>query len=378
MNIHPIFTDEHRLIRDTVRKFVDHEIVPHVEEWERTTFPNELFRKMGKLGLLGLTKPVEYGGQGGDCASGIAMAEELARANCAGLAMGISVHTDMAMPPILAFGSDQQKRDWVIPAILGERILCLGITEPGAGSDVSAARTHARRDGDDYVINGSKTFITNGSRADGMLLLARTDGDDGARHHTLFLVDLHSPGVVREKPLNKTGLHASDTTPIAFQDVRVPSSAVLGEIGQGFRHIMWELQGERLTAAAYCIGAAEWCIEKTRSYAQDREAFGRPISKHQVIAHKLAEMAVGLEAAKQLVYSAAWRISQGDYPVREISIAKLFSTRIACNIADECMQIHGGVGYTKEFGIERVWRDMRIFRIAGGTDEIMLEIISRY
>lgn len=374
-----IFTDEHQALRDSIRAFVDKEITPHVDEWEETTFPDSVFTRMGELGLLGLDKPEEYGGQGGDYYTSLVLAEELARGGSGGLAMGVAVHTDMAMPPILAFGSEEQKEEWLRPAIQGEKILCLGITEPDAGSDVSAIRTRAvyDPDRDEYVINGSKTYITNGHRADLIVLVTKTDPEAGYDGFSLFLVPMDSPGVVREQRLEKLGMHASDTALLSFQDVRVPASAMLGEKGKGFYHIMWELQGERLIGAAGCVAAAQRVFEKTLEYAKEREAFGRPIGNFQVIRHKFAEMATDIEAARQLTYMTAYRFQNGEYPVREISMAKLYSARMACQVADECIQIHGGAGYMKEYGVERVWRDMRLNRIGAGTDEIMLDLIGR-
>ena len=318
-----------------------------------------------------------YGGQGGDYYTALVLAEEIGNANSGGLAMGVAVQTDMAMPPILAFGTEEQKREWAEPAIKGEKILCLGITEPDAGSDVSGIKTRAVKDGDDYVINGSKTYITNGHRADVIVLVTKTDPDAGYDGFTLFLVPMDSPGVIREQKLVKLGMHASDTALLAFQDVRVPASAVLGQVGKGFYHIMWELQGERLIGAAGCVAGAQKCFEKTLQYAHERKAFGREIGKFQVIRHKFAEMATKIESARQMVYVTAWRFNNGEYPVREISMAKLHAARIACEVADECIQIHGGAGYMREYGVERVWRDMRLNRIGAGTDEIMLDVIGR-
>jgi alkylation response protein AidB-like acyl-CoA dehydrogenase len=332
---------------------------------------------MGELGFLGLDKPVEYGGQGGDYYASLVLAEEITNANSGGLAMGLAVQTDMAMPPILKFGTEEQKQEWAAPAIAGEKILCLGITEPDAGSDVSGIKTRAVRDGDEYVINGSKTYITNGHRAHVIVLVTKTDPDAGYDGFTLFLVPMDSPGVIREKRLEKLGMHASDTALLAFQDVRVPASAVLGQEGKGFYNIMWELQGERLIGAAGCVAGAQKCFERTLQYAHDRKAFGREIGKFQVIRHKFAEMATKIESARQMVYVTAWRFQNGEYPVREISMAKLHAARIACEVADECIQIHGGAGYMKEYGVERVWRDMRLNRIGAGTDEIMLDVIGR-
>jgi alkylation response protein AidB-like acyl-CoA dehydrogenase len=305
------------------------------------------------------------------------LAEEIVHARCGGLAMGVAVHTDMAMPPILAFGSEEQKQEWLVPAIRGEKILCLGISEPDAGSDVAGIKTRATRDGEEYVINGSKTFITNGHRADVIVLMTKTDPDAGYDGFTLFLVPMEAPGVIREKRLEKLGMHASDTALLAFQDVRVPASAALGEVGKGFYHIMWELQGERLIGAAGAVAGAQAAFDRTLQYATERTAFGRPIGRFQAIRHKFAEMATKIETARQLVYTTAWRFQNGEYPVREISMAKLYASRIAVEVADECIQIHGGNGYMKEYGIERVWRDLRLNRIGAGTDEIMLEVIGR-
>ena len=374
---HFIFTDDHEQLRESIRRFVIKELQPHAEEWEETTFPDWVFERMGELGFLGLDKPEEYGGQGGDYYTSLVLAEELVHAHCGGLGMGIAVQTDMAMPPILAFGTEEQKQRWVAPAIQGKAILCIGITEPDAGSDVAGIKTRAIRDGDEYVINGSKTFITNGHRAHAIVLVTKTDPDAGYDGFTLFLVPMDTPGVVREKRLQKLGMHASDTALLAFQDVRVPDSAVLGEPGKGFYHIMWELQGERLIGAAGCVAGAQHVFDRTLQYAQERTAFGRPISKFQVTRHKFAEMATKLEAARSLNYTTAWRFANGEYPVREISMAKLYASRMACEVTDECLQIHGGAGYMREYGIERVWRDARLNRIGAGTDEIMLDVIGR-
>jgi alkylation response protein AidB-like acyl-CoA dehydrogenase len=418
---HFIFTDEHEQLRESIRRFVIKELQPHAEEWEETTFPDWVFERMGELGLLGLDKPERYGGQGGDYYTSLVLAEEMAHAHCGGLAMGVAVQTDMAIPPILAFGTEEQKQQWAAPAIKGTKILCLGITEPDAGSDVAGIETRAVRDEatGDYVINGSKTYITNGHRAHAIVLVTKTGegGTDFARRttrtasdqavgrlervpekrgrmptgtqaqadaersrhegFTLFLVAMDTPGVIREKRLRKLGMHASDTALLAFQDVHVPASAVLGQIGKGFYHIMWELQGERLIGAAGAVAGAQQVFDRTLEYAKQRQAFGRAIGHFQVTRHKFAEMATKIETARQLVYSTAWRFRNGEYPVREITMAKLYASRIAVEVADECIQIHGGAGYMQEYGIERSWRDLRLNRIGAGTDEIMLEVIGR-
>jgi alkylation response protein AidB-like acyl-CoA dehydrogenase len=386
---HFIFTEEHEQLRESIRRFVVKELQPHADEWEETTFPDWVFERMGELGLLGLDKPEQYGGQGGDYYSSLVLAEELAHAHCGGLAMGVAVQTDMALPPILAFGTEAQKQQWAAPAIRGQAILCLGITEPDAGSDVAGIKTRAVRDGDEYVINGSKTYITNGHRAHAIVLVTRTDPEAGRSENaddvaeptgagfTLFLVPMDLPGVIREKRLQKLGMHASDTALLAFSDVRVPVSAVLGQAGQGFYHIMWELQGERLIGAAGAVAGAQQVFDRTLEYAKHRTAFGRVIGRFQVTRHKFAEMATKIETARQMVYTTAWRFANGEYPVREITMAKLYASRIAVEVADECIQIHGGAGYMKEYGIERSWRDLRLNRIGAGTDEIMLEVIGR-
>jgi citronellyl-CoA dehydrogenase len=297
--------------------------------------------------------------------------------------MGFAVQTDMVLPPIHLLGTEEQKQRYLVPGIKGEKIGCLGITEPGAGSDVAGIRTKAVKDGDEYLISGSKTFITNGARADFILLVAKTDPE--ARHEgiTLFLVDLRDedgslvPGFEVARKLEKMGMHASDTAELSFEEVRVPSENVLGEIGKGFYHISWELQGERMVAAAGSVAGAERMFERTLEYAKEREAFGRPIGKFQAIRHKFAEMATKIEAAKQFNYVVAWRYANGEYPVREITEVKLFTSRIGCEVADECVQILGGYGYMKEYEIERAYRDVRLNRIGAGTDEIMLDIIGR-
>jgi alkylation response protein AidB-like acyl-CoA dehydrogenase len=301
----------------------------------------------------------------------------MAKCNSGGVAMGVAVHTDMATPPVFLFGTEEQKQRYLVPAIKGEKISCLGITEPDAGSDVAGIKTRAVRDGDDYVINGSKTFITNGHRANFIVLVTKTDPDGGYDGFSLFLVDMDSAGVIREKRLEKLGMHSSDTALLAFQDVRVPAENLLGELGKGFYHIMWELQGERLIGAAGCVAGAQRSFDKTLQYALERKAFGREIGKFQAIRHKFAEMATKIETARQMVYTTAWRFQNGEYPVREISIAKLYAARVAVEVADECIQIHGGAGYMKEVGIERAWRDARLNRIGAGTDEIMLDVIGR-
>ena len=374
---HFIFTEEHEALRESIASFVAKELRPHAEEWEETTFPDSVFTRMGELGFLGLSYPEEYGGQGGDYYASLVLAEELAKADCGGLGMGIAVHTDMATPPIHLFGTEEQKQRYLVPSIRGEKISCLGITEPDAGSDVSGLKTRAVRDGEEWVINGSKTYITNGTRADFIVLVTKTDLEAGYDGFTLFIVDTDAPGFTVEGRLEKLGMHASDTALLALSEVRVPADALLGQEGKGFYHIMWELQGERLIGAAGAVAGAQRCFERTLEFTKEREAFGRPIGKFQVNRHKVAEMATKIESARQMVYTTAWRFQNGEYPVREISMAKLHASRIAVEVADQCIQLHGGAGYMKEYGIERAWRDLRLNRIGAGTDEVMLDVIGR-
>jgi alkylation response protein AidB-like acyl-CoA dehydrogenase len=380
---HFIFTDEHEALRESMRSWVLKELTPHRFEWEEEGWPDSVVQRAGELGFIGLCFPEEYGGQGGDYFYSLVRAECMSYSGCGGLNMGMAVHTDMATPPIHLLGTEDLKQRYLVPSIKGEKISSLGITEPGAGSDVAGIRTTARRDGDEYVVNGSKIFITNGARADFIVLVTKTDPDKGHDGITLFVVDLKDengdpvPGFSVSRKLEKMGMHASDTAELAFEDVRVPAENMLGEEGKGFYHISWELQGERLVGAIGCVSGAERVFERTLDYAKEREAFGRPIGRFQAIRHKFAEMSTQIEAAKQFVYTTAWRFGNGEYPVREISQAKLFASRLICDVADECIQIHGGYGYMKEYEVERAYRDARLNRIGAGTDEIMLEVIGR-
>ncbi len=380
---HFLFTDEHLDLRESMSSWVKKEMYPHRNEWEESYWPTEVMRRAGELGYLGLCFPEQYGGQGGDYFYSLVRAECMSYSGSGGTNMGFAVQTDMVLPPVHLLGTEEQKQRYLVPGIKGERIGSLGITEPGAGSDVAGIRTTAIRDGDEYVISGAKTFITNGPRADFCVLVTKTDPDKRHDGITLFLVDLRDedgelvPGFTVSRELEKMGMHASDTGELAFEDMRVPADAVLGEIGKGFYHISWELQGERLVAAAGCYAAAERMFEKTLAYAQEREAFGRSIGKFQVIRHKFADMATKIEAAKQMTHATAWRFANGEYPVREITMAKLYATRVCHEVADECVQIHGGYGYMKEYEIERAYRDQRLNRIGAGTDEIMLDVIGR-
>lgn len=371
------FTDAHEELRLHIRRFLEKEVQPHLEEWEEKTFPDSIMQRFGELGFLGLRYPPEYGGQGGDYFSAIVLSEEMARAGCGGLGMAVAVQAEMATPPVYKFGTEEQKRRWLVPAISGEAIAALAITEPNAGSDVANIETTARRYGDEYVINGRKIFITNGARCTWALVVTRTDREAGHGGFALFVVEQGTPGFEVARTLKKLGMHSSDTAELVFDDCRVPAANMIGEDGKGFQNLMWELQGERLIAAVGAVAGAQRTFEYAMEYAQNRNAFGRPIAKFQVIKHKLVDMGTQIAAIRAFVYETAKRWDAGEYPVREISQAKLLATKLAVDVADEAIQILGGHGYMQEFPVERAWRDARLARIGAGTDEIMKEIIAK-
>jgi alkylation response protein AidB-like acyl-CoA dehydrogenase len=372
-----MFSEEHELFRDAVRKFVEKELAPHADEWEEAEgFPDSVFTRMGELGYLGLRFPEKYGGQGCDFLFSVVLAEELGRCGMGSIGMAVAVQSEMATPPIHKFGTEEQRMKYLLPANQGKKIACLGITEPNAGSDVAALQTTARRDGDHWVINGRKIFITNGVRADFITLVARTGEKKGYKGFSLFLVDKGTPGFTVTRKLEKLGMRSSDTAELLFEDCRVPADALLGEEGKGFHHIMWELQGERIMGAANAVSRAQMTYELALKYAQQRVQFGKPLAHFQVTRHRLADMTTEIEAARHLIYYCAWQFQQGEYPVKEISMAKLFSAQMAARVADAALQIHGGYGYMMEYPVQRYWRDIRLSRIGGGTDEIMKEIIA--
>ncbi|MGH2777644.1 MAG: acyl-CoA dehydrogenase family protein [Actinomycetota bacterium] len=373
------FSPEHEALRESIRAFVTSELAPHADDWEAAgDFPDEVFRRLGELGFLGLAYPEGYGGGGGDYLCQIVLAEEMARCRSGGVAMAVAVQTDMAVPPIFKFGTEEQRKRYLIPALAGEKIFCLGISEPDTGSDVAAIKTTAKRVDGGFIINGRKTFITNGRRAHAMTLVARTDLNAEPHHGiSLFLVDSDTEGYEVVRTLDKVGMHTSDTAEITFTDMFVPAQNLLGNEGEGFYNISWELQGERLVGAAGAIAGARLTFEAALEYAQNRTAFGKPIGKHQALRHALADMATEVTAARQLVYAAADRVNRGEYPVREISMAKLLTGEVAWRVADKALQIFGGYGYAMEVPIQRAWRDARLIRIGGGTDEVMREIVGR-
>jgi acyl-CoA dehydrogenase len=372
----PPFTEEHEEFRVAVRRFVETELYPHAREWEEARwFPNEVFHRCAELGYLGLKYPEEYGGQGGGYVADAVFTEELARCGSGGLAAGIGAHTSIATPPVWKFGTEDQKQRYLVPAIAGEKIAALGITEPDAGSDVAGIRTQARKVDGGWLVNGSKMFITNGVRFDFMVTAVKTS-EEGGHHGLSFLIVEKGPGVSASK-IEKLGWHASDTGLIALEDVFVPDENLLGERDKGFYLIMANFQWERLLMALGSVGGMQAAFERTLRFAGERHAFGRAIGHHQVIRHKLAEMAVTIETGRALTYHALRLFVGGHDAVREVTMAKLATQRAAFDLVDTCLQIHGGAGYMAEYDFERAARDARLGPIGGGTDEIMREILGK-
>jgi acyl-CoA dehydrogenase len=375
----PPFTEEHEELRETIARFVRTEIAPHVDEWEEAReFPRELYLRCGKLGFLGLKYPEELGGQGGTYVHDAVWVEELSRSGAAGgVAAGLNAHVGIATPPIFNFGTSEQHRRWLVPAIRGEKIGALGITEPGAGSDVASIRTFARRVPGGYVVNGAKTFITNGVRADFLVCAVKTTEEGGHGGLSFLVLERDMPGYEVSRKLEKMGWHASDTGELSFTDVEVPEENLLGEENRGFYLIMANFAWERLAMALGAVGGMQRVFERTLEYAKERQAFGRPIGNFQAIRHKFAEMAVKIEASRSLTYHCLRLFADGGDPIREVTMAKLFTQRAMLEVADECLQIHGGYGYMREYGIERAVRDARLGPIGGGTDEVMKEILGK-
>jgi len=371
------FTDAHEELRLHIRRFLEREVAPHLEEWEETTFPDSIMARFGELGFLGLRYPPEYGGQGGDYFTAVVLSEEMARAHCGGLGMAVAVQSEMATPPVHRFGTEEQKRRFLVPAIQGDAIAAIAMTEPDAGSDLAGMKTVARRYGDEYVLNGRKIFITNGARCQWCLVVAKTDVEAGHKGFSLFIVPKDTPGFQVTRTLKKLGMHSSDTAELLFEDCKVPVSLRLGEEGEGWTDLMWELQGERLIAACGNVAGAQATFEYAMQYAKDRTAFGKPISQFQVTRHRLVDMGTRIAAVRAFVYETAKRWDEEEYPVREISQAKLLGAQLAVDVADDAIQILGGHGYMSEFPVERAWRDARLSRIGAGTDEIMKEIIAK-
>jgi acyl-CoA dehydrogenase len=376
MSANPPFTDEHETLRDSIRRFVANELRPHAAEWEEARwFPDEVFGRLARVGFLGLKYPEEYGGQGGDYLHDAVFAEELARCGSGGLAAGVGAHVGIATPPVWKFGTEEQKRRYLAPAIAGEKIAALAITEPGTGSDVAAITTRAERADGGFVVNGEKTYITNGVRAGFYVTAVKTTARGG--HHGLSFLIVDAGDGVSAAKLDKLGWHASDTATVAFQDAFVPDENLLGEEHEGFRLIMANFQWERLLMALGAVGAMRVALERTIAYTRERQAFGRPLTGHQVVRHRLAELATTAHTCRCVTYDALRRFAAGEDAVREVTMAKLATQRAAFDVIDACLQLHGGAGYMREYEIERMARDARLGPIGGGTDEVMKEILGK-
>jgi citronellyl-CoA dehydrogenase len=373
------FTHEHEALRRTLRRFIDTEINPHVDEWEAAEiFPaHEVFRKLGDLGLLGLTKPEAYGGSALDYSYSMVMAETLGHVHCGGVPMAIGVQTDMCTPALARFGSDELKREFLAPAIAGDMVGCVGVSEPGAGSDVSAIRSSARKDGGDYVITGQKMWITNSLQADWMCMLVNTGAGPVHRNKSLIMVPMDAKGIEKARKIRKIGMHSSDTGLIHFDEVRVPQRYRIGEEGQGFVYQMQQFQEERLWAAANAIEALSNCIAWTAEWAHERTLFGAHLADQQHVQFELAELKTEVECLRALTYRACDLYVAGQDVLELASMAKLKAGRLMRRVPDHCLQFWGGMGYTLENKVSRMYRDGRLASIGGGADEVMLGIIAK-
>ncbi|HKC10288.1 MAG TPA: acyl-CoA dehydrogenase family protein [Methylomirabilota bacterium] len=376
-----IFDEHHEMFRQAVRAFVQKEVEPHVEAWEQAgEIPKSIWPRMGALGFLGVEYDEKYGGGGADVLTTAVLCEEMARARCASLAMAVGVHTDMASPHLYWTGSEALKEKYLPAICRGEALTAIAVTEPGGGSDVAAIRTRAVRDRDHYVLDGSKMFITNGVLADIYFVAARIDQGAGDRRHrgiSMFLVERNTPGFTVSRKLDKMGNRASDTAELAFEGMRVPVENLLGAEGQGFYEVMRVFQRERLVAGLHAVAGCERALEDTIAYVQQRHAFDEPLSRKQVVRHKLADLATLIEAGRWLTYAACLKYRDREEAVKEISMVKLFTAEMAQKVAYDCVQLHGGYGYMREYPIERFFRDIRLMTIGGGTSEIMKEIIAK-
>jgi acyl-CoA dehydrogenase len=374
----PPFKDEHEQLRETLRRWVEAELRPNAMEWEDAQWmPNEVFLRAGELGFLGLKYEERYGGQGGGYLHDAVFAEELARCGSGGVGAAIGGHVNIATPPIWKFGSEDQKQRWLVPGIKGEKVGALGITEPDAGSDVAGIKTHAKKVGGGWLVNGSKTFITNGVRADFVVTAVKTKPDGGHHGLSFLVIEKGMEGFSVSRKLEKLGWHASDTAELAFQDLFVPDENLLGEQNKGFYLIMANFQWERLGMALGAVGKMEYLLERALAYVNERSAFGRPIGRFQVTRHKIAEIALRLEAGRALTYRALQLFISGQDALRETTMAKLLTQRDCVRTADDVVQLFGGNGYMREYEVERSLRDARLGPIGGGSDEIMREIIGR-
>lgn len=375
-----LFTNEHRALSESVKKFVATQINPYVDEWEKDgIFPaHELFRKMGEKGFLGIAKPEQFGGMGLDWSYNLAFCEAMGEVNGGSIPMAVGVQTDMATPALAKQGSDALREEFLVPAIAGEYVACIGVSEPGAGSDVASIRTHARKDGDDYVINGGKMWITNGTQADFMCLLANTGDGPVHKNKSLIVLPLKSKGVTIARKLDKLGMRASDTAEIWFEDVRVPQRYRIGEEGMGFIYQMQQFQEERLWGAACNLRYMDIAVQDVIAYTRDRQAFGKSLLDNQVVHFRLAELQTEIEALRSMVYRAVEQMINGEDVTYLASMAKLKTGRLCREVADSCLQYYGGMGFMNETPVTRMYRDTRLTSIGGGADEVMLGIIAKF
>jgi acyl-CoA dehydrogenase len=375
----PYFATEHEMLRAQVRRFVETEIKPHGKAWEEQGFvPREVLRRMGSLGFLGIRFPARYGGSEMDTLASVVLAEELGRSTFGGVSITVLVHTDMASVHVCNAGSDAQKAKWMPRIVAGEAITAVAVTEPEAGSDVKGIRTTARRDGDFYVLDGAKMFITNGVYADLYCVAAKTDRSaPSSRSITMFLVEKGAPGLTVGRPLDKHGWRSSDTAELHFQSCRVPAENRLGEDGGGFYAIMKNFQNERIVIGAMAMGEAQAAIELTLDYVRTRTAFGTPLWQKQAIRQRLAMLAAKVEAGRQLVYHTAWLDTHGIDATKEVSMLKAYCGELVNEVMHDCLQFHGGVGLMRESAIERMARDARVHAIGGGATEVMLEEVAK-
>ncbi|MEJ8854815.1 acyl-CoA dehydrogenase family protein [Variovorax robiniae] len=373
------YTHEHLEIQKTMRRFIDEEINPHVDEWEEAeAFPaHQVFKRMGDLGLLGLNKPEAFGGGGLDYSYAMALAEALGHISCGAVPMAIGVQTDMCTPALARFGSDELRREFLAPAIAGDMVGCIGVSEPGAGSDVAGLKSVARKDGDDYLITGQKMWITNSFQADWMCMLVNTSEGSAHRNKSLVMVPMNLPGIEKARKIRKIGMHSSDTGLIYFDDVRVPQRYRIGEEGQGFVYQMQQFQEERLWAAASSLEPMEDCIRDTIEWAQQRKLFGGTLADQQWVQFKLAELKTEVEALRALTYRACDLHVAGEDVTELASMAKLKCGRLTRQVADTCLQFWGGMGFTWENRVSRLYRDGRLGSIGGGADEVMLGILAK-
>jgi butyryl-CoA dehydrogenase len=370
-------TEEQRMFRRMVREFAEKEIAPRAEEIDETDcFPDDLFRRMGELGILGLPFPEEYGGSGGDYISMVLALEEIARVS-GSMAIMLDAHTSLCCEPIYLFGTEEQKRKYLVPLARGEKIGAFGLTEPQAGSDAGATRTQAIRDGDEWVINGQKNFITNGSIANVAVITAKTDPEQSTRGISSFIVEKGTPGFQPGRDEKKMGLKGSVTSELFFEDCRIPAGNLLGKENEGFKQFLITLDAGRVAIAAMAVGLAQGAFEKATAYAKDRVQFGRPIVKFQAIQWMIADMATEIEAARLLVHRAAWLRERGERFTKEAAMAKLFATEMSERACYKAIQIHGGYGYVQEYEVERMYRDQRLCAIGEGTNEIQRLVIAR-